>query len=340
MKKILFICGSLNQTTMMHQISQHLDDKYECSFSPYYADDLVDFAARSGWLDATVLGGKHLQNTLDYLQENNLMMDWRGEQQDYDLVFTGSDLIVPKNIRGKRMILVQEGITEPETWLYHLVKWLKLPRYLANTATTGLSDQYDIFCVASHGYRDLFIRKGVKRDKMIVTGIPNFDNVRQYRKNDFLLKDFVLVATSPLRENFRYDNRKSFLRQCYELAAGRQLIFKLHPLENVKRATHEIKKYCPGALIFYEGIVEHMIANATTVVTQHSTCTFTALGLGKEVYSYLDLDELRVLMPIQNSGTSAGRIASIGQKLIQTPLHIIKAIRRGIRARPRWETDR
>ena len=34
-KKIFFICGSMNQTTQMHQISKHLSD-YEQTFSPFY----------------------------------------------------------------------------------------------------------------------------------------------------------------------------------------------------------------------------------------------------------------------------------------------------------------
>ena len=32
-KRIMFICGSMNQTTQMHQISRQLSD-YEHSFSP------------------------------------------------------------------------------------------------------------------------------------------------------------------------------------------------------------------------------------------------------------------------------------------------------------------
>ena len=34
-KKILFICGSLNQTTQMHQIANELPE-YRKVFSPYY----------------------------------------------------------------------------------------------------------------------------------------------------------------------------------------------------------------------------------------------------------------------------------------------------------------
>ncbi len=148
-ENILFICGSLNQTTMMHQIARQLGD-YNCFFTPYYADGIEDLAARIGLLNFTVLGGRHLQDTRAYLADNNLPIDDRGKKHHYDLVVTCSDLIVPNNVRGKRLVLVQEGITEPEGLVYQLVKRFKLPRYLANTATMGLSDAYDIFCVASH----------------------------------------------------------------------------------------------------------------------------------------------------------------------------------------------
>ena len=65
-------------------------------------------------------------------------------------------------------------MTDPEGFMYHMVKWFKLPRYVASTSTNGLSHQYQYFCVASAGYRDFFIRKGVRPEKLVVTGIPNF----------------------------------------------------------------------------------------------------------------------------------------------------------------------
>ena len=335
-EKILFICGSLNQTKMMHKIAQHMGD-YECYFTPYYADGIERKAAQVGLLNATVLGGRHQQDTLNYIKEHQLNMDWRGKSHNYDLVVTCSDLLIQKNIRGKRMVLVQEGITEPETWIYHLVKWLKLPRYLANTAATGLSDAYDIFCVASPGYRDHFIKKGVKADKVVVTGIPNFDHFSKLYQNEFPLKGYVLVATSSLRESLRYDNRKAFLQECDRIANGRPLIFKLHPMEDEKRARKEINRYAPESFVLTEGDVDAMIANADEVITQQSTCTFTALALDKKVHSYLDLDELKRLLPIQNNGTSAKRIAKICDQVLHTPLPVLRNIRAGFRSRPKWE---
>lgn len=335
-ENILFICGSLNQTTMMHNIARQLED-YHCFFTPYYADGLEDFAARMGWLDFTVLGGRHLHETQAYLINNHLPVDARGDEHLYKLVVTCSDLIVQKNIRGKRMVLVQEGITEPEGFVYQLVNRFKLPRYLANTATTGLSDAYDIFCVASQGYREHFIQKGVRSEKVTVSGIPNFDNLSSLYQNDFPIRDYALVATSPLRETFRRDDRMAFLDRCVRIANGRPLIFKLHPTENAKRATQEIRELLPEAPIYTHGNVNHMIANASVVITQQSTCTFVALALGKEVHTNLDVNELKHLMPIQNGGTSAQKIAEISRRLLHMPMPILEQIRKGYRARPKWE---
>jgi hypothetical protein len=89
---------------------------------------------------------------------------------------TCTDLFPPKNIRDNKIVLVQEGITDPESSVFHLVKRLRfLPLWLAGTSTTGLSDACRAFCVASEGYRDFFIRTGVRPEKFVVTGIPNFD---------------------------------------------------------------------------------------------------------------------------------------------------------------------
>ncbi len=317
----------------MHRIAQHLDVEHECHFTPYYADGIVNFLAKLGWLDFTVLGGRHRRETDEYLKKNDLNIDLRGEKNNYDLVVSCSDLIVQNNIRKKRLILVQEGITEPEGFVYKLVKWLKLPRYLANTATNGLSDSYDIFCVASEGYAEHFIRKGVRPEKIAVTGIPNFDNMKEFLQNDFPFHGYVLVATSPLRETFRRDDRKTFIQKCIKIAGDRRLIFKLHPLENAERATKEILSLAPQAIIFTHGNVSHIIANAEVVITQQSTVTFVAVALNKEVYTNLDIVELKKLMPIQNGASSASHIARICSRMLLNPMQELARIRSGSRSR-------
>ncbi len=315
---ILFICGSLNQTKMMHKVAVQMPE-VDAYFTPYYADGLVHLLARAGILKASILGGRHYRETQYYFKEQQLPLDICGKRHDYDLVVTCSDLIVQRNIRGKRIVLVQEGITEPEGLAYLLVKYLRLPRYLANTAATGLSDAYTTFCVASEGYKNLFIKKGVRAEKITVTGIPNFDDLETLRNNDFPYHDYVLVATSPLRETGQFDYRAGFIKRCLEITDGRPLFFKLHPMENARRAYREIRMYAHDARIFTRGNTDHMIANAAAVITQRSTCTFVAAALGKEVHTYLDQDILKELMPMQNHGTSAANIAFACRQVLQQP---------------------
>lgn len=313
--KILFICGSLNQTTMMHQISKHFEGN-DLYFTPYYADGFVEELRKRNLLDFTVLGGRFKSQTINYLESNDLRIDYKGSRFQYDLVFTCSDLLVPKNIRNSKLVLVQEGMTDPENIIYYLVKYLKLPRYLASTSTQGLSNLYNKFCVASEGYKELFIRKGADEAKIVVTGIPNFDNSDLYLKNNFPFKNYVLVATSDSRETFKYENRKKFILNALQIANGRRLIFKLHPNENFERAIKEINNYAPDALVLTEGNINEMIANCDVLITKYSTVVYVGLALGKEVYSDFNLDELRKLAPIQNNGTSAQRIAEVGFDLL------------------------
>jgi hypothetical protein len=222
-----------------------------------------------------------------------------------------------KNIRDNRIVLVQEGITDPESMMFHLVARLRfLPLWWAGTAMTGLSDAYQAFCVASEGYRDFFIRKGVRPEKIVVTGIPNFDDCRRYCSNDFPHRNYVLACTSPLREMFGREDRKAFIRKAVEIAGRRPLIFKLHPNEKVERATREIGRHAPGAMVFTTGSAEEMIANCDVLITRFSSTAFVGLALGKETYSDYDMDELRRLMPVQNC-SAAFNIANVCRRLLE-----------------------
>ena len=309
-KKILFICGSVNQTSMLHKISQHLPE-YEHYFTPFYVEGFLEKLRRWKMLEFTGVGYKLAGRCLDYLHTRGLQVDYGGNAHDYDLVVTCSDLFIQSNVRDRRMILVQEGMTDPETLIYHLIRRFDLPLYLGSTSTTGLSHAYDYFCVASEGYREHFLRKGIDPETIRVTGIPNFDNCESVLENDFPHHGYVLAATSDARETLKRENRREFIEECLRIANGRQLIFKLHPNEKVERATAEIERWAPGALVYATGNTDEMIANCDVLITKFSTVVYVGLALGKEVYSYFDIDELRRLLPIQNAGISARVIAQV-----------------------------
>lgn len=298
-------------------ISEHLQE-HQLYFTPYYADGFVKKLVKMHLLDFTILGDPRRKDATEYLRKHNLKIDFNGSDNNYDLVLTCSDLLIPRNIRNKKLILVQEGMTNPKNMGFYLVKWFGLPNYLGDTSTTGLSDAYDIFCVASSGYKDMFVRNGVQSNKIRVTGIPNYDNCIEYAKNDFPHKNYVLVATSDTRETYNYENRKKFIKKAVKIANGRQIIFKLHPNEKVGRATREVNKWAPGALVYSKGNVHEMIANADVLITKFSTVVYTGIALGKEVYSGFDLKMLKKLSPTQNGGRSAANIAGVCNDLLNS----------------------
>jgi hypothetical protein len=128
--RIFFICGSMNQTTQMHQISRCLPE-YEHSFSPYYCDGLHEMLRRLGLMEFTIIGDKLARRCRTYLEDHNLPIDYQGKNRPYDLVVTCSDVYVQKNIRDNRIVLVQEGITDAESILFRLVTRFRfLPRWL------------------------------------------------------------------------------------------------------------------------------------------------------------------------------------------------------------------
>jgi hypothetical protein len=314
-RRILFICGSMNQTTQMHQISRHLAD-FEQAFTPYYCDGVHEAMRRMKLLEFTIIGDKLARRCHAYLQAQNLAIDYGGRDGPYDLVLTCSDVFLQKNIRDGRIVLVQEGITDPEDRSFRLVqRHRRLPLWIAGTAATGLSDAYRAFCVASDGYRDLFVRKGAKADKIEVTGIPNFDDCRRYCDNSFPHRNFVLVCTSPLREIFRGEDRPALIRNAVKVANGRQMIFKFHPNEDMARAEREVRQYAPGALMFRDGSAEEMIANCDVLITRYSSTVFVGLALGKETYSDFPADDLRRLLPVQNNAAAAN-IAEVCRRVL------------------------
>lgn len=306
----------MNQTTQMHQISEYLRE-YDQAFSPFYLDGVDELFRKFRLAECTVAGNKLSERCHRYLQNQGLPIDCRGKNQPYDLVVTCSDVYLQKNIQGNRIVLVQEGITDPESIMFRLVKRFPiLPRWFAGNAMTGLSDAYRIFCVASEGYRDFFIEKGAPPEKVVVTGIPNFDNCRRYCSNDFPYRHYVLVCTTSLRETLHFENRKAFIRKAVAIAGQRQLIFKLHPGENVARATREIRTYAPDAMILTRGSAEEMIANCDVLVTGFSSTALVGLALGKETHSDFDMNQLRRLTPEQN-GSAAFNIANVCRRLLE-----------------------
>src|SRR5215831_4828013 len=147
-KKILFVIGSPNQTTQMHQVAGELPD-YDCFFTQLYSNHpVIQLAVRAGLLNHTILAGAFRQKADEYLQDHGLKNDYAARVfgNHYDLAVLCTDLIVPANLKNTKKIWIQEGMTDEMTTWARTVKQLKLPRYFAaGTALNGTSNRCDIY---------------------------------------------------------------------------------------------------------------------------------------------------------------------------------------------------
>ncbi len=313
-RKILFITGSINQTSQMHQISKHLP-QYDCWFSQLFPDTLFlkAIVKYTPFANGTVLTGQFKQRSENYLHEQGLQVDYSGNLNHYDLVVNCTDMIVAKKFRDTKTIWVQEGMIDRHTLLTGFVRAFGIPPYFTgDTSLNGSTNVCDVYCAASEGYKNHFAKFGTDLKKLIVTGIPNYDDHLQFVANDFPHRGYVMVATSDMRETYKFENRVEFIKHAVKIAAGRPMLFKLHPNERIDRAEAEIRKYAPaGTLVYHSDNTNHMIANCSELITQYSTVVYTGIALGKKVHSYFNIEELKRLAPIQNGGTSAKNIAQV-----------------------------
>ena len=317
-KNILCIVGSLNQTTQLHDIARFLDKEYDIYYSQLYGDGLAyKFVAESGFFDNTVLG-KNSSFTLkskQYIKDNGLIYDYRGASKgiEYDMAILSTDLVVPRSFLAKKTVWVQEGMIDPLTSLAKMVKKLKLPTFLpGNTSLNGTSNKADIYFAASKGYKQYFNALGTESNKILTTGVPNFDNIIEMQNLQFDYREYVLVATSDIRDLGGNEDRVHFIQECVKIADGRQLIFKLHPNENFEKSSREIRENTPAdTMIFNTGSIDPMIAHCHTLITQYSSTVYLGMILGKKIYSYFPIEELKANVPIQNGGKSAEIISEI-----------------------------
>ena len=305
----------------MHQIYLHLKDEFDCYFTQFFPSDWIMYTTlKLGTLEHTIISGKFKEMGEKFVKDHDLKYDYAGESlgHKYDLIFLCTDMSYPKICKETKTIWVQEGMTDPVNAWAKFIKKMKMPAYMAfKTSLNGSTNKADIYCVASQGYKDYFTGMGTEQERIIVTGIPNYDNAKEFLINNFPHKDYVLVCTSDIREQKFSEDRVGFIKKCVEIANGKPLFFKLHPNEIWDRAYQEIMEHAPeGTMVFQDEDTNHMIANCSELITQYSTVVYIGIALGKPVHSYFNIEVLKKQLPIQNEGTSAFQIATVAREFV------------------------
>jgi hypothetical protein len=168
-KKILFITGTMNQTTQMLQIAHELPE-YDCWFSQIFADSpLINFVIKyTSLVNTTIISNHYKTQSEDFLREKGYQIDYSAALNQYDLVVYCSDLVIPDRLLRGKTLWVQEGMTDPYSLWSKVVRKLNLPPYLTgNTSLNGSSNVCDIYCAASEGYKDYFTMRGTEGVKFL-----------------------------------------------------------------------------------------------------------------------------------------------------------------------------
>lgn len=322
-KNIICFVGSLNQTKQLHQISKFLEDEYNVYFTQIFGEGWFYRAiAESGIMDHSVFGlhSTFTKVSREYIRDHGLKYDYRANSKGiyYDLALLSTDLIVPRMFRKMKSIWVQEGMIDPLRMKGILTKRLRLPEFsTGDTSLNGTSNLMDISCCMSYGYKEYFTKWGTDKNKILVTGIPNFDNIATFNQVPYTESGYVLIATSDIRELGGNDNRIDLFKKCKDIANGRKIIYKPHPNENQARVIREARQVIPDIEVVTLPILDTLIAHCDTLITQWSSSVYVGLVLGKTVYSYFPIEELNAKKPIQNDGKSAEVIAAIAREFME-----------------------
>lgn len=167
--QILFVCGSPERAEALHRIANELG---ECRvwFTAYYGGPLVTMLRELGLLEHTAAGKGPGERCLRYLRSHHLPIDLGGRRGRYDLIVTSSDLVLPANVRGHRLVVVGtrsvQRTVAAERFMWRIAQGLS--RWLG-TDPRGARCRV---CVASNEDRDFFLDLGVSEERIVATGVP------------------------------------------------------------------------------------------------------------------------------------------------------------------------
>lgn len=322
-KRILLICSSIDETIRMHEIANQLSD-CDCRFMPYPHQELSGWFTEHGLAHKLSTTRRMREVCLNYLNTNRLPIDTSDGACDYDVVVSTPELAILKAKRRGRLVLIQNAMLDhemvedgKENASDQFAHWIPiLSRWLTGVSSGATDDSYDKLCVASEGYRDLFVRNGVDPYRIVVTGIPKFDNYASFLHSDFSYRDYALVVTSEERDAFHFESHRHFVRDALRIARGWELVFLISASESHPRTIEEIQQLAPAARLFTEGEVGPMVANCGMLITQCPSVAFIGMALGKELHSHMNLAKVYGLLPLQNGGQSASNIAQVCRNLL------------------------
>jgi hypothetical protein len=168
--QILFICGSPQQAEELHRVAVELGD-CRVWFTPYYGGLTLTVLRELGLLERTVAGKGPGERCLAYLRSQHLPIDLDGRRGRYDLIVSTSDLPLPPNAHGQRVVVVGSSSRERTVAAERLV-W-RVAQRMSSWLTTDPAEVDCRICVVGDDDREFFLDLGVPRHRIVVTGLAD-----------------------------------------------------------------------------------------------------------------------------------------------------------------------
>lgn len=208
-----------------------------------------------------------------------------------DLVIVPSDSL-PKE---KTIVLTCNSQNIPTLQVQHGL--------LSKNITMLLPISSDKIAVWSKSRKDLLVNSDVPKDKIVITGRPRFDKIKEYgevypkiivknrvyeklnidnSKDIILFAPFLFIPTS----HYSQDERINFIRNIIKICCSfkeYQLVIKLHPLDKQYEYARILREENINAKIVKDIEVYDLLSCSELVIQSYSTIGFEAMLFGKPV---------------------------------------------------------
>lgn len=141
----------------------------------------------------------------------------------------------------------------------------------------------DKCAVGGDYYKEIYLKRGAKKDQVVVTGWPKFDSlVAQSKRDLFKNHKKVLFATQPPDLDLNLKTIET-IGTCFDHLNGMYLIVKPHPAEDPKAYTKVCALFKSVVLCSNQENTTSLVAAADVLITVSSTVAIEAVLFDKPI---------------------------------------------------------
>lgn len=268
--------------------------------------DIVIFGNDNGTREGLLIECAKSMNIPTLLVQDGVLVDRLTVNKNSTFIdYVGDAATIPRRMvkfmrdrrstwKQKKIALTTKCRSLYETFIFLLQNDFKVVRSLYGHG--GCSE----IAVFSEAVKDMFVREGIKEDRINVTGSPKFDKVFNYKNTDSnkKIRDelkipadkiIILLVTQYFVEmkTWSREQRKKFVLSVADAVSsipGSQLVIKIHtPTENEADYQEIIENLPVAPIICKQSNIYELVNASNTVLTVSSTVALESMAMERPV---------------------------------------------------------